>query len=240
MPKVLITTSLTPSSTDLKREDAVTGRNYSVAVRAAGGLPMMVAVSDPSSAQAYAASHDALVLSGGGDVDPAYYGQAPHPELGRVDARRDEFEIALYRAFRELGKPVLGICRGLQVINVAQGGTLHQHIPALPGSWQHSQRDMRGVPIHTVELTPGGTLARYFGETEIRTNTYHHQGIDRLGEGLKVSARAGDGLIEAIENDGGSFVLAVQWHPEMAFTVFPEHRAPFDILISTVRSAVNA
>src|SRR5690606_27716636 len=122
---------------------------------------------------------------------------APERDLGSVDERRDAFELALYRAFRAAGKPVLGVCRGHQVINVAEGGTLHQHLPALEHSWQHDQKDIRGVPLHPVKLAPGSRLAGAFGTLDIRTNSYHHQAIDRLGEGLKAVATAGDGLVEA-------------------------------------------
>lgn len=218
----------------------MTGRNYSEATVAAGGLPSMAAVLSPQLAPAYTASYDALILSGGGDVDPALYGATPDPDLGAVDERRDAFEIALYRAFKEAGKPVLGICRGLQLINVAEGGSLHQHVPALPNVWQHDQRDLRGTPLHPVTLTEGSRLARFFGESKIRTNSYHHQAIDRLGEGLVVTARTGDGVIEAIEAEGGEFVLAVQWHPEMAYQEHPAQRAPFDLLVAAARRAPAA
>ncbi len=228
---MLLSTGIELRTETLLREDAVTGRNYSQAVAAAGGLPLMVAVLDPELAPLYVATADALLITGGVDVDPNVYGCSPHPDLGVVDERRDAFELALYRAFRAAGKPVLGVCRGHQVINVAHGGTLHQHVPAVPGAWQHQQRDPRGAPIFPTRLEPGSRLARAFGALEIRTNGYHHQAIDKLGEGLVTVARSGDGLIEAIEESSGSFVLGVQWHPEMSFAAFPEQRVPFDLVV---------
>jgi len=238
-PRVLLSTSTSIRSTGLMREDALTGRNYSQAVVAAGGLPSMVAVLDERLAGEYASINDALLLTGGVDVDPAAFGAYPEPGLGSVDERRDAFEIALYRAFRALRKPVLGVCRGLQVINVAEGGTLHQHIPALPQAWQHEQRDLRGTPLHPVKLEPGSRLASAFGTTSVRTNSYHHQAIDTVGAGLRAVAHAGDGLAEAVEERSGSWVLAVQWHPEMSYREHPEHLAPFNLLLDAV-AVMNA
>jgi putative glutamine amidotransferase len=105
------------------------------------------------------------------------------------------------------------------------------------GAWQHDQRDLRGVPLHPVQLAEGSRLARAFGTTQIRTNSYHHQALDRVGQGLRVTATAGDGIVEAVEETRGSFVLGVQWHPEMAYVDYPEQRAPFDLLIQAVRQA---
>src|SRR5690606_22540621 len=117
-PTVLLTTSTVPRATSLRREDSLTGRNYSQAVALAGGLPLMAATLDPALAPAYASAADALLLTGGGDVDPELFGAAPDRDLGSVDPERDAFELALYAAFREAGKPVLGVCRGCQVMNV--------------------------------------------------------------------------------------------------------------------------
>lgn len=236
-PRVLLSTGISFRTTGLLREDSGTGRNYSQAVALAGGLPTMVAVLDTQLVGEYAATHDALLLTGGVDVDPALFGAIPHPDLGSVDERRDAFEIELYHAFRKLGKPVLGICRGHQVINVAEGGTLHQHVPALPEAWQHEQHDLRGSPLHPVRLTPGSRLASAFGTTDVRTNSYHHQAVDVVGAGLKAVAHSGDGLVEAVEERHGSWVLGVQWHPEMAYKEHPEHIAPFRLLLDAVAFA---
>src|SRR5690606_38698794 len=183
-PTVLLSTSTVPRTTSLRRDDAMTGRNYSLAVARAGGLPLMVANLDPALAAAYARGADALLLTGGGDLDPELFGEAPDRDLGSVDPERDAFELALYAAFREAGKPVLGVCRGCQVINVAHGGKLHQHLPSVDGTHQHDQRDLRGFPAHPVELEPGSRLAAAYGATRVRTNTYHHQAIATVGAGL--------------------------------------------------------
>jgi len=234
-PRVLLSTAIETRTKGLFREDSLTGRNYSQAVAAAGGLPIMVAVLEPELAASYVAVADALLITGGVDVDPGSYDAAPDGLLGAVDERRDGFELALYRAFRQAGKPVLGVCRGHQLMNVAEGGTLHQHVPAVPGAWQHEQKDTRGAPLHPITLTPGSRLARAFGAEQIKVNSYHHQAIDRLAEGLVATAHTGDGLVEAVEERTGSFVLGVQWHPEMAFMAHPQQRAPFDLLIEAAR-----
>jgi putative glutamine amidotransferase len=197
----------------------------------------MTAALDPELAPEYVAMADGLLLVGGGDVDPAEFGQGPDRDLGQVDSVRDAWELALYRAFRAAGKPVLGICRGVQLINVAEGGSLHQHLPSVEGTFQHNQQDMRGTPLHPVELVAGSRLASGFGTTSIRTNSFHHQAIDRVGTGLTVVARAGDGVVEALEGDGGAFLLAVQWHPEMAFKAHPEHHVPFRLFVEALQAA---
>ena len=239
-PTVLLTTSSVMRSASLIREDTLTGRNYSEAVVLAGGLPIMTAALDPDLAPLYASMADGLLLTGGGDVDPAEFAQGPSRDLGAVDPVRDAFEIALYRAYRQAGKPILGICRGVQLINVAEGGSLIQHLPAVDGSWQHDQRDLRGTPFHHVDLAPDSRLADAFGSSRIRTNSFHHQAVDRVGAGLKVVARAGDGTIEALEGDGDPFLVGVQWHPEMAFKAHPEHHAPFRAFLDALRAAARA
>ena len=230
-PTVLLTTSTVPRTTSLRRDDAMTGRNYSQAVALAGGLPLMVANLDPELAAEYARTADALLLTGGGDVDPELFGALPDRDLGSVDPERDAFELALYAAFREAGKPVLGVCRGCQVLNVAHGGKLHQHLPSVPGTHQHDQRDLRGFPSHTVELEAGSRLAAAYGATRVRANSYHHQAISEVGAGLRAVARAGDGVVEAVEAESGPLVVGVQWHPEMMFERFTEHQAPFRVLV---------
>jgi putative glutamine amidotransferase len=158
---------------------------------------------------------DGLVVTGGRDVDPGRYGQAPHPATDQPveDSRvRDAFEFALLRTALDRGMPVLGICRGAQVLNVALGGTLHQHLPDVLGHNRHQQGDAV-FTTSSVRTVPGTRLAALIGESS-DAQCYHHQAIDRLGAGLVVSASDADGVIEAVEMPGDDFVLAVQWHPE--------------------------
>lgn len=236
-PRILVSTSSSHRPMGLRRTDALTGLNYSEAVAQLGGLPLMLPNLEPELAEGYVQHADGLLLTGGVDVDPAYFGEEPHPLLGLVDLSRDTFEMALYKAARAQGLPILGVCRGHQLINVAAGGTLHQHIPALGKTVQHEQVDITGAPSHGVALEPDSALAAAFGQERVRTNSYHHQAVDRPGKGLKITGRSADGLAEAIENAEGSFVLGVQWHPEMSFSAFPEQIAPFRAFMSAVDKA---
>jgi len=155
---------------------------------------------------------DGLVITGGKDVDPARYGQAPHPKTDEPRHDRDEWELALLAAALKRGLPVLGICRGAQVLNVALGGTLHQHLPDVVG---HSRHQAGNAVFSTsrVHVAPGTRLATLIGGYSDE-QCYHHQAIAELGKGLIASARDSDGVIEAIELPGDTFVVAVQWHPE--------------------------
>lgn len=155
---------------------------------------------------------DGLIITGGRDVDPAIYGHEPHSTTDEPARDRDEWEFALLRAALRRRIPVLGICRGAQVLNVALGGTLHQHLPDVIGHTHH-QQGKAVFATSTVRTTCGSRLAGLIGDGA-QVQCYHHQAIDRLGDGLVVSATDGDGVIEAIEIPGEDFVVAVQWHPE--------------------------
>jgi putative glutamine amidotransferase len=200
------------------QEAVLLSRSYVEAVQSAGALVLMLApdqelLSHPEEALDLI---DGLVLAGGADIDPASYGEQPHPETLDTVPERDRFEIALVRAAIKRDLPVLGICRGMQLINVAYGGTLLQHLPERFGHHEHLR-----VPgtfdgaDHDVELVEGSLAAQAAGETHHATKSHHHQGVDRLGEGLQISGcSALDGLPEAIEIPSKRFVLGVQWHPE--------------------------
>src|SRR5690554_3728052 len=151
-PKILVTTS-TGQGTDLNRLEAVTGRNYSRALVKAGALPLMVASLDPQLAPELLDGADGVLFTGGVDVHPHHFGQEPLRTLGRVDHDRDRFELALYRAARDRQLPVLGVCRGHQLINIAEGGSLHQHLDETLAQLDHSQKAMDGEPHHLVELS---------------------------------------------------------------------------------------
>ncbi len=191
-------------------------RRYVDRVAAAGGIPVLL---PPVPGIADAAGRlDGLMLSGGGDVDPARYGAEPEAEITNVREERDAAELALLAAAMSLQLPVLGICRGMQVINVARGGSLHQHLPGVVGHNGHAP-----VPgafgQHEVRVPPGSRLSQVLGggdgDLTITAPTHHHQAVDRLGKGLTATAWAADGTVEAFETDsGGPFLLAVQWHPE--------------------------
>jgi putative glutamine amidotransferase len=188
--------------------------DYFEGVVMAGGIAVLLPPQpvDAETADRLLDSLDALVITGGYDLDPARYGQEPHPTTDRPRAERDAWEFALLRGALDRGLPVLGICRGAQLLNIAFGGTLHQHLPEVLGHNGH--RAGNGVftrlPVRTVAGTRLGGL---IGEC-VDAPCYHHQAIDKVGDGLVVSAMDADGVVEALELPGESFVLAVQWHPE--------------------------
>jgi putative glutamine amidotransferase len=212
---------------------------YMERVRAAGGLPVLLdpCELDADAADAVVVRFDALVLTGGPDIEPHRYGAPARPEVYGTDAIVDDFELALAGAALRHRTPLLAICRGIQVLNVACGGTLHQHIPALPGVDPHGRPgEAKGELIHTVELTEGSRLARVMRTTRPVCSCHHHQAIDRLGAGLRVTGVAADGIIEAVELEhGDAFVLAVQWHPEDTAPIDASQQALFDALVDRGR-----
>ena len=206
--------------------------SYTDAIATAGARPVLLPPCDTAAcadtATAVVSALDALVLVGGGDVDPARYGQRPHPATGAVDPGRDSSELALLGAAIDADLPVLAICRGMQVLNVHLGGTLVQHVPDVAGHAGHQPAQGCFAPMH-VTTEPGTALAKILGETAT-VSCSHHQAVERLGAGLVVSARAPDGTIEAVELPSRRFVLGVQWHPE-------EDRDPrlFEALLDATR-----
>lgn len=193
---------------------------YITALEIAGLVPLVIPpLTSPAAARSIMSSVDGLLLTGGEDVDPALYGQSPHERLGTVNRLRDETEIALVHAAREMGKPTLAICRGPQLLNVALGGTLIQDIESsVPGALNHDAEgvhDVRDVRAHEVTIEPGSRIANAVGATQIRVNSLHHQSILEPAPDLIVTARAPDGIIEGVESgDDSWWAIAVQWHPE--------------------------
>jgi putative glutamine amidotransferase len=191
--------------------------NYARSLEGAGLIPLIVPpLTDPTRVGEILDSVGGLLLTGGEDVDPARYGAPAHAKLGEINPRRDATELALIDAARNRRLPLLAICRGPQILNVACGGTLYQDLPSeRPSSVQHNPGGERSVRTHDVRITPGSRLAAATGTTAMAVNSYHHQAIDRLGAGLKVTSVAPDGVIEGVEGeDPAWWVLAVQWHPE--------------------------
>lgn len=209
--------------------------DYVDAVRRAGGVPVLL----PPGAAAVdelIARLDGFVLSGGGDVDPARYGgDAAHPKVDRVDAERDAFELALARAVVEREVPALTICRGCQVLNVALGGTLHEHLPDVVGE-ELLHRPAGDERIrHRVDVEAGSRLANLMGTMQPEPVSWHHQAPDRVAPALRVAARATDGAIEALELPGHPWLVAVQWHPEMSAAEDPTQQRIFDGLVDAAR-----
>jgi putative glutamine amidotransferase len=227
-------------------ERYVLSDNYANAVLAAGGVPVILPPQD-NHANELLGRLDGLVLSGGADIDPAVYGDTEvHPRTYGVSHLRDRFELALLREALDRDLPVLCICRGIQVLNVALGGTLYQDVADQFGAdLLHRQQDAgidAAEPGHRVTATDGGLLGEVYRATTLETNSFHHQALKDVAPALCVEARSDDGLIEAVSLQTSSFVLGVQWHPEMMFHRHDEHLRPFERLVSvaTARSLVGA
>lgn len=187
---------------------------YTQAVAASGAVPLLIPLTASSKHwRTYLALLDGLILSGGGDPDAFHYGQEALPGQGWVQPKRDTMEIFLARCALTEGVPILGICRGAQLLNISAGGTLHQDLRGI-ATLQHSQRAPRSYPIHSVRIAQPSLLYRLIRREKIRVNSFHHQAVHLPGNGLSVSAEAADGVVEAVEAVDHPFALGVQWHPE--------------------------
>jgi putative glutamine amidotransferase len=196
------------------RKEVALGLVYMRAVEHAGGVPIVVPPIRDEAIDALLDRLDGVCLSGGPDLEPGIYGADPDPNLGPTEPEFDRFEQELTKRACERGMAVFGICRGMQSLNVARGGTLLQHLPDLT-DLVHRQSEPGHVATHPVEIEPGSMLAELVGATTLEVNTFHHQAPDRVGDGLEVVARAPDGVIEGIEDPGRPFCLGVQWHAEL-------------------------
>ena len=207
-------------------DEMMLGTTYPKAIQAAGAIPVVLAAVDLEAVPSLVARLDGICLAGGPDLDPVAYGALErHRELGPTNAEHDAFELAVARAADAAGLPMLGICRGAQALNVARGGTLHQHVDG------HRQAELAGTPTQRVAVASDSLLAAITGAGDsLEINSFHHQAVDALGAGLRVVARAADGTVEAIEDPARPFLLGVQWHAE-TLTERPEHGALFAALI---------
>jgi len=211
----------------------VMNQRYYEAVAAAGAAPVLIPLLDDI--DALRATYEAcagIMIPGGVDMDPGTYGEAPHERLGRVDPARDRVELQLTRWAIEYRKPLLGLCRGLQVINVAAGGTLYQDLDAqLDGAIRHDYFPTYGFDrdyvSHDVAVAPASRLRSLVEIDQLPVNSMHHQGVKRLGAGLVACAHAADGLIEAVESVNGHWMVGVQWHPEVFEADDPHTRELF-------------
>ena len=215
-PFIAVTAANTPDSRGFER--ASLNLTYLRAIEQAGGIPVTLSPGmEPGDIAAALAQCGGLVLTGGGDVDPARYGEERHPLIIGVSESRDAMEFEALTVAAELDMPLLAICRGMQVLNVWAGGALIQDIPsAIRGACQHSVQQPREAPAHHVVLDAGCRAAAILGGLQVGVNSRHHQALEpgRLGAGLVVTGRAPDGVIEVVEQPGERFVLGIQWHPE--------------------------
>ncbi len=211
------------------------GRRYLDAVLRAGGEPVTLAPREltPSAAAALLKRFDALVLMGGGDVDPHRYGRPRAHHVYGVNHEQDDFEVALALTAIERAIPTLAICRGVQLVNVALGGTLIQHVADVDGTHDHAPGQFpagQDHVLHPIDVVAGSKLAKAVGGTEVVGASFHHQGIESLGEGLRPVAHARDGLIEGLELDEG-WMIGVQWHPEDTAPTDPAQQGLYDALV---------
>lgn len=187
---------------------------YIKSVQQAGGIPLCLPFESQQEIESVLNVIDGLLLIGGPDIDPSFYNEEPHPKIGAFSKVRDASDLNMFHAAFKRGMPILGICRGLQVINVACGGTLIQDIETQVNKpIAHAQTSKRSETTHFVEITEG-MLLEIVGQERIQVNSIHHQAIGNLGEGLQVVARSSDGVIEAIEHMTHPYCISVQWHPE--------------------------
>jgi putative glutamine amidotransferase len=215
----------------------VMNHRYFLALTGVGAVPWMIPLldSDPETIRAIYERLDGVFLAGGVDVDPSCYGATRDALCGNTDLARDRVEMMLARWAIEEGKPLFGVCRGMQVINVVTGGTLVQDCTYVVGADKHDYFPTAGWArdhlAHEVEIAGGSRLERVFGSSRVGVNSMHHQAIQRLGEGLDVTARAPDGVIEAVEGRGDAFLVGVQWHPEMLVDRDPGTHRLFEAFI---------
>jgi putative glutamine amidotransferase len=220
---------------ELETERFYLARHYGEAVEAAGGLPVHLSLI-PRAAYvgAVVENLDGVLLPGSAsDVDPARYGREPHQKLGSVHPLRDETEALVLEAAERRGLPLLAICYGMQAWNVARGGTLIQDIASeLPGAVKHEQGAPRERPSHRVTLQAGSLLSKLAGRESLHVNSHHHQALELLGGGLRATAWAADGLVEAVEDLGeGRWAVGVQWHPELGWERDDFSRALFEAFV---------
>jgi putative glutamine amidotransferase len=222
---------------DPPQPEMALGIVYARAVERAGGLPVVLPPLEGDAVAPLVSQLSGVCLSGGPDLDPASYDADRDPNLGPIEPALDAFELAVAREADRLGIPTLGICRGCQTLNVARGGTLHQHLPDVTdGTVDHRQTASGRMPTHSVRIEPGSRLAEIVGTEELEVNSFHHQAVDRLGGGLRAVAHAADGTVEGVEMPGSRFVVGVQWHVE-GLVAQPRHRVLFEALVTAADDA---
>lgn len=206
---------------------------YYTSVREAGGIPVIIpALSDNDFIKNIVEHVDGILLTGGPDINPVFYGEESKPYNGKVINERDETEIAIVKMAMTMGKPILGICRGAQVLNTAMGGSLYQDIYVqTEAKFNHRQTEERNCATHEVEISELSTLKNIFGETKVKVNSFHHQAVKDVAPEFRAVAHSQDGIIEAIEYVGDNFAIGVQWHPEDMTKSYPEQSKLFEAFV---------
>lgn len=232
----IIATPYTDQAMGLKRQMVTS--DYIAAIEKAGGIPIIIPLHEnKDQANIYLEICDGILVCGGIDLNPLTYGEQPHPLLGKNNLDFDKFELRFIRQCIEYEKPILAVCRGIQLFNVACGGSLYQDVSLHEGNIiGHMQKETSRCGVcHKVRFRENTRLYELFGK-EVYTNSFHHQAIKEIGEGLTVSAVAEDGIIEAIEREGHPFQIGVQWHPECMFSHSEAMRPLFESFIATAKN----
>jgi putative glutamine amidotransferase len=245
-PLIGVTTSEVRTAEDVRpvaegeppRREMALGLTYLQAIERAGGAPVVLPPLGPGAVGPWLDRLEGLCLSGGPDLDPATYGQRAGEHLGPTWADLDFFELAVARGADSRGLPILAICRGMQTLNVARGGTLHQHLGD-SNEIAHRQRAAAEEPTHTVRIDGSSRLAEVMGSDSAEVNSFHHQAVDWLGSGIRPVAWAPDGVVEGFQAEDREFVLGVQWHAE-CLTDRPEELALFDAFVETAATRAPA
>lgn len=209
---------------------------YIYAVERAQGIPVLIPHMPKAMLLELLPAFAGILLPGGIDIDPTRFGEQPHPRCGQIDPIWDELDLTVASWALENGVPIFAICRGIQVLNVAAGGTLVQDIESqVRDPIKHQQQAPRWYATHDVSIQPGSRLAAMLGGRSLRVNSFHHQAVRQVGAGLRVAAAAPDGVIEAIEGTTSPFVLGVQWHPELMVDHYPAAQKLFDEFVQAAR-----
>jgi putative glutamine amidotransferase len=235
-PIILVTTGKQGQAakrTEIQAVSTTCNMNYIDSLVRAGGAPVILpCVADREAIRASVEMADGVVLTGGGDVLSLEYGEEPHPLSKYQDPTRDEMELEVTRLALERELPIFGICRGVQLLNVAFGGTLIQDVPSqVNGSVQHYSLGLEAVLLHTVDIEEDSLLARILETTSTGVNSYHHQSVKEVGRGLRINCRARDGVIEGVEAEDGRPILGVQFHPEEVTDKYPRFQRLFDWVV---------
>jgi putative glutamine amidotransferase len=246
-PLIAVTTSemrdppdhLSKAEADPPRREMALGLRYLEAIESSGGVPVVVPPMGLDALEALLDSVDGVCLSGGPDIHPSAYGQEPHPELGPTERELDAFELALVRAADRRELPLLAVCRGAQLVNVARGGTLIQHLPDVVGdAIDHRQTERAENATHEIRVSERSLLAELLGWRHGSVNSFHHQAVDQLGHGLETTAWAPDGTVEAFEAPDRPFLLGVQWHAE-CLVGWAEHAGLFRGFVAACAEGVT-
>lgn len=215
--------------------------DYIKSVARSGGAPMLLSCfADRDAIRSILSAASGVLLTGGGDVSSLWYGEEPHPNSAFQDPLRDQMELEVIRTALKMHLPILGICRGPQILNVALGGTLIQDVPSqVDGAVQHSSRTLTPMPLHAIDIQPESLLSRILGATSITVNSGHHQAVMNVAQGLRSNCRARDGVIEGVESAEGLPLLAVQCHPEEIAVDYPVFQSLFDWLVTEAHKRMD-